>query len=187
MIRHCTDIEPRARGRSGGYSLIELVVVLAVSSTLLVVAVGWIHQSMKFGALVRARQTHHQSLLRLASLLRGDVNRGQVMSIDGAGQLSITTDTSSRIRYTITPTALRRQIIEGDRVSSQDTFTVMPTTILLWEVGGMPETVGLIVERGNQLPRARVEAVTDAGSAPMIELHVRASVGRWSPATGVRP
>ena len=52
-----------------GTSLVEMVVVISVSSALMVVAVGWIHQSLKLGSIMDQRQEHHQSVLRLARQL----------------------------------------------------------------------------------------------------------------------
>ena len=43
-----------------GSSLIEMMVVMTVGSTLLVLALGWIHQSFRLASLIRDRERHHQ-------------------------------------------------------------------------------------------------------------------------------
>ena len=64
-----------AANRSG-YSLIELMVVFSISSTLMVISIGWIRYSMTFGKIVQHRQSDHQTLMRLGAIFRDDANHG---------------------------------------------------------------------------------------------------------------
>ncbi len=183
MIQHRTPIHGRNYPHwRTAYTLIELVVVLSVSSTLLVVATQWVHQSMKFGAIIRSRDTHHQSLLRLANLLRDDVNSGQAISIEQPDDLMIVTTSSKRVRYTITPIGVRRAMMDGERTIAQDTFSVASTSAIRWIVDEMPRSIGLVIERGNRLSPSRVASAPDESRSRIVELCVRATVNRW-PAT----
>jgi type II secretory pathway pseudopilin PulG len=162
------------------YTLIELMTVLSVSSTILVVSIGWIVQSMKFASFVKASQQQHQCLMRVGSLLRDDVHQGRELRIDGDHRLVISTVGSQVIVYQIETGRLTRAVRNGDATIAVDTFSIDETAKVRWEVSEMPGQIGLVVLRGNRWIRATSGPKVDETTDVPPDLYVRAAVNRYS-------
>jgi prepilin-type N-terminal cleavage/methylation domain-containing protein len=159
-----------------GFTVLEMIVVMSVASVVMVVAVGWIHQSLKLGSIISKRQEHHQSLLRLARQLRDDVNRGESMVMVGDDQLLITLDDRT-LRYTIEDQRLLYQSrLPDGKIALQDAFALSRTSTSRWETSEMPTWITLIVDRGGA-PRPTEQS--ERAIKRSTDLHVRAGIGRW--------
>lgn len=161
-----------------GYTLIELMVVISVSSTLMVLAIGWIHQSMKLGSVMRDRQHHHQSLLRLSRQLRDDVHQGESLAVEKETRLVITMAGQQTTVYEIMPERLSRVTRDANAVTSRESFPIDPRAIAHWEPAELPDWISLLVERGSHAATIRKETSSDASEPRPIDLHIRAAVGR---------
>ena len=162
------------------YTLIELSIVLSVSSALMVVAAGWIHQSMKFGAIVRSRQDTHHSLLRLGGQLRDDVQRGQSLVMAGETELVILASDTLKTTYTIAPQQITRIVKDGEQVVSQDMFPLALTSEPSWEVGELPATISLTIVRESGTPVDVVFKGDSRSSSRAVDLHIRVSADRFA-------
>ena len=180
--------------RRSGYTLIELMVVLSVSSTLLMVAVGWIHQSMTLASAMRDRQHHHQSLMRLSRQLRDDVHRGVSASMASDEQLVITFADGKKLSYTIKENGIWRQSIGGDGPVLQDNFEFFRPVAARWDVSELPDWISLVVVREPRVATPIDGPMID-GSTPTAvsvdsrptDLQVRAAISRWGSFGGVEP
>ena len=169
----------RKRSRRA-YTLIELSVVVSVSSALMVVAAGWIHQSMKFGAIVRSRQNTHHILLRLVSQLRDDVQRGKSMVMQGNNELVILASDSVKTTYTISPERITKIVTDGEQVASQEMFPLVSTSEPSWDATELPSTISLTIVRGSGTPIAAGFKSDSRPSSRAVDLHVRVSADRFA-------
>lgn len=167
------------------FSLIEVTVVMAVSSTLMVIAVGGIHQTIKFGSLVRKRQMFHQNMLRLGDQLRDDIHFGQSLKLDGDKQLVIGAEGVPRVTYTIESIGVARMTSDEAGITAHDTFPLAPGTTVRWDSSELPKTISLVVvrERGTSA-EIDSDSLDDHQNRPT-DLHVKATVGRWHSTTEV--
>lgn len=178
-------------GARRGFSLMELVLVMSVGAVLMVVNVGWLHQSMKYASSIKQRQRHHQSLTRLAWALRDDVRSCDSMSFDGDEQLLLDWIDGAQVRYAISDHSLilekRKSTAANATVVGREVFKLAPGSTIRWDASEMPEWVSLVVDRANQgfsdFPKDGDESNSlEAGSVP-IDFHVR--VSPWQRLVGV--
>jgi prepilin-type N-terminal cleavage/methylation domain-containing protein len=180
--------------RRSGYTLIELMVVLSVSSTLLMVSVGWIHQSMTLASTMRDRQHHHQNLMRLSRQLRDDVHHGRSVSMASDQQLVITFADDQKLSYTITDNGIWRRSINGGGPVSQDSFEFSQPVAARWDASELPDWISLVVARKHRVSTPIDGPLTDGsmstairGDSWPIDLQVRAAIGRWDSLGGAAP
>ena len=164
--------------RRQGSNLIEVMVVITLSSTLMIIAVGWIHQSMKLGSVIRERQRHHQSLMRLSRQLRDDVRSGESMTVTNETELVIRQDESRTSRYAIEPNGIRFQVRREDEVIQQDFFRTTPNAHIVWETSEMPQWVSLVVYRADGKREEAAVTTTQFDLGPVPDLHLRVAVNR---------
>ena len=174
-----------------GVSLLELMILMSLSSTLLFIAVGWIHQSMTLASALRSRTDHHATLLRLSRQLRDDVHRGESMSMQDDAQLLIALPNDRRVTYTITPAGISRQLTDADQVTSGEQYSLKAPVSARWDASELPDWISLIVDRAEAVPASSAppESPTTTPNTPPIiaDLHVRTRVGRDSQWRRARP
>jgi prepilin-type N-terminal cleavage/methylation domain-containing protein len=163
-----------------GATLIELSVVISVSSVLLAVSAGWIHQSMKFGSVVRSRQNLHHRLLRLGSQLREDVQQGEALDLFDESKLVIRMNNKLTATFVLLPERVTRIVSEGEQVISQESYSLDPTGEASWDASGLPTTIALTVRRGSGLSQSVRPKLESIGDTRPIDLHVRTTVGRFA-------
>jgi prepilin-type N-terminal cleavage/methylation domain-containing protein len=166
-----------------GYSLIELLLVMSVAVVIMLVNVGWIHQTMKFSSLMDQRQQHHQNLTRLAWELRDDVHHSNSLAMDGDDRLVLARNDGTSVTYTISAASLdltRRR----DNTIQRETFGLTSNSQVYWDTSELPDWISLIVARGPEgLAKRRSgesELRYEARDSTAVDLHVRVSPNRWN-------
>ena len=183
------------RGARNGYSLLELLLVMSALSVLMVINLGWLHQSMKFSSSMTQNQRHHQALTRLAWMLRDDVRECKTMSINGQ-QLLLNCKNGNQVQYTITKTGsvqVKKKALSSPTSSNtiREEFKLHPGSNIRWDASELPDWISLIVYRANRgnTGSAKTEARSSdefSDSVP-IDLHVRvAPTGRSHPIFDVK-
>lgn len=171
--------QTQQQGQQRGHTLIELLVLLAVASSLMMVSISWIRYSMKFATAIRLRENQHQNLLRLASHFRHDVQRGISMSFTDDGRLLIEHAANRQVTYQLLATEVVRWTTNEHGQSTQDAFPLAATSKLRWDRQQMPRSVALIVRRGRGFTDADDPSISRHAAAMPVDLIVRSSVGRW--------
>ena len=165
-----------------GFTLMELLFVIATTTMLMVVCVKWMSQSMKFSSTVRTLAADHQTLDQIGRQFRTDVRNCKSMAIAG-NALMLETD-SGELTYTIEKqTLIAKQPLSGTDVRSAQ-YRFKKGMEMRWDTDEMPASIGLIVERKEKPPTAPQEslsrsqsqttAAADAESRSRIELFIRA-------------
>ena len=155
-----------------GVSLVELLVVMSVSSTVMFVSAAWIHQSLRLGSAIDNRNQHHQSLLRLARQLRDDVQRGVSMAMADDSELVIQLFGENTLRYSIGEDEVSFRVTNADGVVIQDAFELARGSSCRWDTGEMPNAITLVTTRASP-------AKADV-SVPVTDLRIRTTIDRWS-------
>ena len=172
-------------GKRRGHSLIELMMVISVAAVIMVVNVGWIHQSMKFASSMRQRQRHHQNLTRLAWALRDDVWQSDSMTMKGDGRLLLNWNDGTQVSYEITNTSLvvekREELAEGPRIKNE-VFELHPGSTIRWDTAELPNWISLVVFRENKgvsvLATEQAESSLPATDSVPIDFHLRVAPKR---------
>jgi prepilin-type N-terminal cleavage/methylation domain-containing protein len=151
--------------RKLGYTLLEMITVMALLSFLMSLAGAWIIQTMRFDSAVRQQSNHHATMLRLDQQLRGDIQAGRSMSMIDGDQLIITLDEDRTANYRIDEQRIEYRQLDGERVVRHESFALLSASSARWDTSAMPNSIGLILHRGKA-----------SGISDVIDLHVRGSV-----------
>ena len=165
-----------------GASLLETMVVVSVSSTLMLIAVGWIHQSFKLSSGLRDRQRQHQSLLRLGRDLRDDAHRA----------IAVEKNENEEVRFRVEDAETEKGIVilyrrdaggfvrltqrvADNEVLSQERYHLDRGALVRWDTSGLPDRIGLAVLR----TRPDSAADEEAAEPRIADFNIDASIGRW--------
>src|SRR5690606_21764452 len=114
-----TRIQMRRQShRRRGVSLIETAIVVSVSATILLVAIGWIHQSFKLAKAVKQKQQHHQQLWRLSDQFRQDVRLCQQVLHNADGRWVLQSEERGDVVYEVEGTVVSRVFRSTDATES---------------------------------------------------------------------
>ena len=142
-------LEPRAtrpkaspRHRRNGFTLLELVGVMAVAVIVLTLASQWLHHTLVYSSTIRQQQHYHQTLARLATSLRWDIRQASSIAVEGQ---TLTLE-GIAAEYEIQEQQLiRRQTVDGQ--VALEVFPLMDSAAAQWDVAEMPQWVTLRIGR----------------------------------------
>lgn len=183
--------EDRAREQSctlahnrRGVSLVETMVAVSISATILLVSIGWIHQSFKLAKAVKLKQQHHQQLIRLGDQFRQDVRLCQQASSNADGRLVLQSQQHGEVVYEVETNAVSRtQHLIADEKTHREKYPLIPGSDILWDETELPQWITLIVRRS---PGVSARSKISTADAPL-DLRVRVAVGRWLIASTEEP
>ena len=125
-----SNIHPQRRDRCrGGFSLVEMLIVIAISSLVVAIVVSLMISLQKFNRNSVANNAHSDQLLRLAETLRSDIRAGNDVRLTDEGPLLVTGSTGKEVRYELTADGCRRTATTpaGDETRT-DLFTIGKAT-----------------------------------------------------------
>ena len=166
--------------RRRGSMLVELMVVIPMFATLLVLTIGWIHQSIQLASTMRMRQRQHQHLLILSRHFRDDVHRAEEIAGDDPQTLVITRDDATEVTYRLGGRRITRRWKRLERrdgsppdrpATGGEQYELAGGSFARWDQSEIPQWVTLVVERRGPMLR-------EASPSAAATLHVRAAVGR---------
>lgn len=177
-----------------GTSLLEVTIGSAVSVTLIVLAIGWIHQSLLLAKTVKQKQQQQTQIQRLADQVRLDIRLAGQATAVSPQQMVMTGPTLGTVTYKIVGANVERtQHAVGPGIPHRDHYRLAPGSQIAWDPSELPAWCTLTVKRGLGLPSrsgdvpavAEKEAVPAVvmTSRPPLDLRVRGQVGRWLTAT----
>lgn len=159
-----------------GSSLIETMIAVSVSATILLVAIGWIHQSFKLAKTVKQKQQHHQQLIRLGDQFRQDVRLCQQASRDADGRLVLRSDEQGDVVYEVDKaTVSRTNRSTVAQINHHEKYRLVSGSDIRWDDSELPQWITLMVRRS---PGVAERSDSSAVDAP-VDLRVRVAVGRW--------
>ena len=167
-----------------GYSLIELLLTMSVAVVIMMVNIGWIHQTMKFSSVMEQRQQTHQNLTRLAWELRDDVHHSSSLSMDGDDRLVLEQNDGTIATYSISGASLNLEKRREDDTIQRETFVLSPNSQVDWDTSELPDWISLVVARAPEgIAKRRsgeTELRSDTRGTMAVDLHVRVSPDRWN-------
>ena len=171
-------IQSPGRYRSG-FTLLELLIVISISSAILVLATVVIHQTMKFSSRLKQHRESHLAMNRLANVLRDEVHRARSMEMQD-GVLALTGSGEATADFEIQENVVVLTRRAKKKVISQEVFNLRRNVKIVWQTDEMPERIGLAVFRELR-GVAKEYAVADERSMATrpVDLVVSAGVDRW--------
>ncbi len=162
--------------RRRGSSLVEVMIVISVSATILLTAIGWIHQSFKLARMVKQKQQHHQQLMRLSDQFRQDVRLCRQATSDAEGRWILESDEHGKVIYTAEDALISRVYQSAETSQTQyEQYPLASGSTLHWDDTELPQWLTLVVRRS----RGGSERAEHFAAEAPLDLRVRAAVGRW--------
>lgn len=100
--------------RRVGFTLTELLVVMAAGSTLSMVAIGMVHRSFHFSSASRKEAAQSQTFGRLAQQFRADARMATSAMADTPGQIRMLVLGQGEVRYVAGENDCQRLIVVND-------------------------------------------------------------------------
>ena len=157
-----------------GFTLVEMLVTMTVSSTLLALATGMIHQTMALQSQGRKRAARQQVALRLASQFRRDLRHGGQAALrqDGATLILEGTEPGdATVTYSAEDGRVLRAQQRADGRLQREPFRFGPDDQAHFELLPNPRRAAVVITH----PARRL------GDQPRLVLHVEGVLGRhWA-------
>jgi prepilin-type N-terminal cleavage/methylation domain-containing protein len=148
-----------ARKHRRAYTLIEIMVTMSIGTVVMMVAAGWIHQSMKTASIMRQRERQHQSLLSLAASLRDHVRRSESMVLKDDRELQVRMTNDEQVIFQISEASVHMRRTRDGEVTQSETFRLSDQCRAIWDRSEMPNWITLMVRRQ---PKAYAQRVGEA-------------------------
>ena len=173
-----------------GFTLVELVAVISIGSVIMLLAIAWIGETIKFASRTVSHRRQHQQLTRLGWNLRTNVRMSQSMTIENDRRLVLQGADGNRISYSISGSTIEMENSGGTQVSREN-YRLAAGSRIQWDTSGMPHSIGLIVSRTPHGSTALTTAPNVAGSNNRntnnavepetipIDVHIFAHANRW--------
>ena len=163
-----------------GFTLVEMLVVISVGSTLMMLAIGLVHQSMTLSKAVQSNSARLHATNRFIDQFREDVHTSNNVVCQDSKSLNIEfVDASSsrtkQIRYTSSNNKiLREEVLFDDKIRREE--------LVLSEQGfGHFE-----IDSDERIARLTIEKKSDQKDSemkdapPRLDRKVEAAIGRWA-------
>ncbi len=119
--------------RRGGWSLLELLAVLAGATALLTLAAGLIFQMLKIGNAERSRVVAASSMERLGHDLRADAHSATKLDELGPGRLLLSLPEGRTVEYNVRGREVVRSSRRGKKVDHREGYGLPPATGVRFE------------------------------------------------------
>ncbi len=160
----------RKRNAQRAFSLIELLLTMTAGTTLTLLAVGVIHQSMHLFAVTEDLQNDTRRASLFARQLRQDINRASFASIKDQTLVLVQGRSSIEITYTSLENQIIRKENRGTQVLQQERYHFRPGVSVQLASWNNPLRVCAEIVRQSEI----------AGQPPRVDRQIVATVGRLS-------
>jgi type II secretory pathway pseudopilin PulG len=148
--------------RRSGFTLLEVIVLISVSSLLMTIVGIWLHKLLLFSNTMLERQRDHVGLQRMSAEMRLDVQLARSWSFISPDELELVMVDDSIIRYRLVsePDVTKLEVLyplaskttedstkPGQAVQRRETYRFTPNWKLTWDKAGFPEELTLAVYR----------------------------------------
>ena len=155
-----------------GHTLVELIVTMSVGSTLLLLATGVVHRTMRFESVSRERGDVHRTAGRLSHDFRRDAHQAESLQLsdeaDQPSTMRLTLPDQDAVTYTVDKGMVLREQRLADGQVRREPYYLPPGYRATFARLFRPRRAVLTVEHDHGL----------VGEAPRTLVHVEAEVGR---------
>lgn len=156
-----------AHSRSA-FTLIELSITMAAGGTLMLLAIGLVHQTMSLSSMGRRQADHQRTTTRLATQFRHDVHRAKQSTVESPSGLQLILAGDNRVSYRAQGNRLTRLQPLEDGTTRRDVFTLHEHSSVAFRALDEPSRVELTI--------LRYAPLTDAQPRP--DRGIQALLGR---------
>ena len=151
--------------RRHGITMIEVVVTMTVGSTLMVLAIGLVHQTLSLSTASRQRDDHLRSLNLLSRQFRVDVHRATDCTVPSPDQLQLEMPDETVVTFQAESNRVTRTQPTSDGRTRRAVFSLLSNSSARFQLIGDPDRAVVTVVRptikvtGKEVVDRRTEAV----------------------------
>jgi prepilin-type N-terminal cleavage/methylation domain-containing protein len=120
------------------YSLVELMVTMSIGSSLMLLAVGLVHQSFTLSSTAKSRIDHQRATDRLSHDFRQDVHRASEAIIDQPEQVELVRSDGVRIRYVADGSRVQREETLNGEVQRREAYRLSESLLATFQTVNQP-------------------------------------------------
>lgn len=154
--------------RRSGFTLVEVMASISVSSVLLVLSMGMVHRVLNLESSSRDEIRVSRSITRLSHDFRHDVQRAVAVEVVQEAELMLTLADGSSVSYHVTEEYLLRERHVNDTVAQRETYDLPRDAAVRISEQESPSRLALSISRDLKL----------SGVAPRPLRHTVVEVGR---------
>jgi prepilin-type N-terminal cleavage/methylation domain-containing protein len=151
------------------FTLVELLMTMTMGSSLMLLAIGLVHQSMSMSKLAKIRGDHDRTLARLAQQFRSDIHRATELVSVSNDAVKLKLVEESYVTYKRDAAIVTRELMVPTGVEARELFRFDEWCTATFSSQSVPLRIRLQVER--KLEHSEIPLPVD--------LRVEAVVGRW--------
>jgi prepilin-type N-terminal cleavage/methylation domain-containing protein len=155
--------------RRRGFTLSEMLVTLTTGSSLMLLAIGLVHQSFSLSKLAKTRSEHERSIARMALQFRSDAHSAVELTAVSADSVVLKMPDHSAVSYRCDAANVTRQHDGKDVEVARDVFPLDENCSVTFASQAAPSRALLQIER--RLKNSEI--------ASKVDLRVVAVIGRW--------
>lgn len=126
-----------------GYTLIELCVSMSVGSSLMVLAVGLLHQTLSLSSVAKSHADQHRAMERLAQDFRHDVHLAVAANVDEPTAIDLEREDGSIIRYRADSLRIRREQQSDGKIQRREEYQFARPVAVQFEILAQPDRVAV--------------------------------------------
>ncbi len=156
--------------RRRAFSLVELLLTIGIGTTLMMLAVNIVHESMRLSSVSNRLQHNDRVATQFARQLRIDVQRSLVAQLNGQSKVELKHSDSTEIAYASEQNFVVRTVTQGDETLQHEKYQFGPGMSVQFANLESPKRISATVLRANSI----------SASEPRIDRQISATVGRMS-------
>ncbi len=158
--------------RNKAFTLVEMLMTMTMGSSLMLLAIGLVHQSLSLSKLGKSRGEHDSNVNRFAQQFRSDVHSAKILQAVSAKSLQLTMPDSTTVSYYAEESSVRREQTSIEGPQANDRFCFEPLCNIQFQPIADSQLVQFHLERrfkNHELP-ARIDLQVIAQTARWLEL-----------------
>lgn len=151
------------------FTLVELLTTLTLGSSIMLLAIGLVHQSMSMSKLAKVRWEHDQASARLAQLFRSDAHMAAELISLSPDSVSLKLIDGSVVNYKSQDSNVTWEKTSPNSEKSREKFSFEANCRAAFQRVESPDRIVLQLERQSE----------NTELAPRVDLRIVSIIGRW--------
>ncbi len=141
------ETRKRPRSQRAAFTLVELLITMTTGSSIMLLAIGLVHQAMSINSASRAHGDQDRSSNRLATEFRRDVHAAEKCTIASDQQIALTMPGGGEVTYDADANRVTRSESLGRKPQRRASFELFQEAIVSFGISDSPRRGMLTIRR----------------------------------------
>ena len=170
------------RRTRAGYSLIHLVVFMAIMPMILIAATTWVHESMKMSSRFKHRRESHVAINQLTHQIQDDVRGCKSLKLNSdLNQIELTGHEDQQIIFKIDRGDVHKTLTADGEVVGRESYRLSDEYFVEWDASATKQDSNHVALNIFRYPTPYHQSAPDSLDVPdpKLELVINARANRW--------